>query len=200
MLSRMVGILGILCIGVGMGCRETKVEPSAQPSAQASGADQASSPERGPGRLTARARLQSAAGQDVQGEVVFREIDQGVSVQVVARGLAPGMHGFHVHEIGDCSAPDFKSAGEHFAPSGNPHGAPAAGSHAGDLGNVEADASGAVEIEMTARHAELKPGPRSIIGRAIVIHAQPDDLTSQPSGNAGARVACGVIELEDRGS
>jgi Cu-Zn family superoxide dismutase len=189
MLARMLGILGIiLCMSVGMGCRETRVDPS--------GVDQVARPE----RREARARLQSAAGQDVQGEVLFQETEQGVRLKVVARGLTPGMHGFHVHEVGDCSAPDFESAGEHFAPAGHPHGAPAASSHAGDLGNVEADASGAVETVMMTRHVELDEGPRSIAGRAIVIHAQPDDLSSQPSGNAGARVACGVIELEDGGS
>lgn len=188
MLARMLGIIGILCMGLGTGCREARVDPA--------DVDQAARPE----RLVARARLQPAAGQDVQGEVLFRETDQGVRVQVVAHGLTPGMHGFHVHEIGDCSAPDFESAGAHFAPAGHPHGAPAAESHAGDLGNVEADANGTVETVIMARHVELDPGQRSIVGRAIVIHAQPDDLTSQPSGNAGARVACGVIELEDRGS
>ena len=188
MLARMLAMFGIVWMNVGMGCRETRVDSS--------GVDQAARPE----RLQARARLQSAAGQDVQGEVLFQETDQGVHVKVVARGLTPGMHGFHVHEVGDCSAPDFESAGEHFAPGGHAHGAPAASSHAGDLGNVEADANGTVETEVMARHVELKAGTRSIAGRAIVIHAQPDDLTSQPSGNAGARVACGVIELEDRDS
>ena len=188
MLARVFGIFGLICVSVGMGCREARMAPS--------GVDQAASPQ----RLEARARLQSAAGQDVQGEVLFQQTEQGVRVKVVARGLTPGMHGFHVHEVGDCSAPDFESAGEHFAPGGHPHGAPAASSHAGDLGNVEADANGTVETEVMAQHVELKAGSRSIAGRAIVIHAQPDDLTSQPSGNAGARVACGVIELEDRGS
>lgn len=188
MLARMLGIFGILCMTVGTGCREARVDPS--------GVDQAARPE----RLVARARLQSAAGQDVQGEVLFRETDQGIRLQVMAHGLTPGIHGFHVHEIGDCSAPDFESAGEHFAPAGHPHGAPAGSSHAGDLGNIEADASGTVETVMMARQVELDGGARSIAGRAIVIHAQPDDLTSQPSGNAGARVACGVIELENRGS
>lgn len=188
MLARMLGIFGIACMSVGMGCREARVDSS--------GVDQAARPE----HWKARARLQSAAGQDVQGEVLFQETGEGVRVKVVARGLTPGMHGFHVHELGDCSAPDFESAGEHFAPGGHPHGAPAASSHAGDFGNVEADANGTVETEVMAGHVELKPGSRSITGRAIVIHAQPDDLTSQPSGNAGARVACGVIELEHHGS
>jgi Cu-Zn family superoxide dismutase len=188
MLARIFGIFGILYMGVGTGCREARVDTS--------GVDQAARPE----HLVARARLQPAAGQDVQGEVLFRETDQGVRVQVVAHGLTPGQHGFHVHEIGDCSAPDFESAGAHFDPAGKPHGEPSSDSHAGDLGNVEADSKGTVETVMMARHVELDPGQRSIVGKAIVIHAQPDDLASQPSGNAGARVACGVIELEDHGS
>lgn len=186
MLARSFGVLGILCMGVGTGCREPRVDTA--------GVDQAR-----PERLMARARLQSAAGTDVQGQVLFRETDQGVRLEVVAHGLTPGRHGFHVHEIGDCSAPDFESAGDHFAPGGHAHGEPGATSHAGDLGNIEADENGTVETVVMARYVSLEPGQRSIVGKAIVIHAQPDDLVSQPSGNAGGRVACGVIELDDRG-
>jgi Cu-Zn family superoxide dismutase len=144
----------------------------------------------------ARAQLEPAAGEKVEGEVRLRETDQGIRLEVVARGLTPGLHGFHIHEIGDCSAPDFESAGGHFAPEGNPHGAPGPNSHAGDLGNIDADENGTVETVIMARHVELDRGERTIVGKAIIIHADPDDLTSQPSGNAGARVACGVIELE----
>lgn len=185
--ARIAGILAILCMGLGAGCREARVDHS--------GVDQAARPE----HLMARARLQSAAGQAVTGEVVFRETDQGVRVQVVAHGLTPGQHGFHVHEVGDCSAPDFQSAGAHFAPTDHAHGRPGPNSHAGDLGNIEADANGTVETVIMAHEVELAAGQRSIVGKAIVIHAQPDDLTSQPSGNSGARVACGVIELDDHG-
>lgn len=184
MLARSFGVLGILCLGVGTGCREPRVDTAGV---------------EGPERLMARARLQSAPGMGVDGQVLFRETDQGVRLEVVVHGLTPGQHGFHIHETGDCSAPDFESAGGHFAPTGHAHGAPGASSHAGDLGNIEADEDGTVETVIMARYVELGPGQRSIAGRAIVIHAEPDDFVSQPSGAAGARVACGVIELDDRG-
>ena len=182
MLTRILGILGILSMGVGVGCRDGKVAAVDEPAR--------------PERLMARAQLQPAAGEDVEGEVRMRETDQGIRMEVMVRGLTPGEHGFHIHEFGDCSAPDFESAGGHFNPGGDPHGPPGPKTHAGDLGNVEADDDGVVETVMIARYVELEPGERTIVGKAIVIHADPDDLTSQPSGNAGARVACGVIELE----
>lgn len=181
MLTRMLGVIGVVCVGLGSGCREARVDGS--------GGGR-------PERLTARAPLRAAAGHDVAGEVRFRETDQGVRLEVMAHGLTPGEHGFHIHELGDCSAPDFTSAGGHFTGGVPTHGAPGPDSHAGDLGNVEADENGTVETVIMARYVTLEPGPHSIAGRAIVIHAQPDDLTGQPSGNAGDRVACGVITLD----
>ncbi|MGH9338297.1 MAG: superoxide dismutase family protein [Acidobacteriota bacterium] len=145
--------------------------------------------------LHAVANLAPASGSNVQGTVTFHQTNGQVQVVADVTGLTPGTHGFHVHEIGDCSAPDATSAGDHFAPEGNPHGAPdAAQHHAGDLGNIEVDESGNAHLEMTVDYISLGQGPNSILGRAVLVHADPDDLTSQPSGNAGARVACGVIE------
>lgn len=184
MLVRIFGVVGILSMGVGVGCRDGSVGPS--------GVDQSARPE----RLMARAQLEPAAGQEVEAEVRMRETDQGIRLEVMASGLTPGRHGLHIHELGDCSAPDFTSAGDHFNPDGNPHGPPGPDSHAGDLGNIEADENGTVETVIMARYIELDPGQHTVVGKAFVIHADPDDLTSQPSGNAGARVACGVIELE----
>jgi Cu-Zn family superoxide dismutase len=111
--------------------------------------------------------------------------------------LEPGPHGFHVHEFGDCSAPDGSSAGGHFAPLGSPHGPPDAGQgerHIGDLGNIVANADGVVEQELADSVIRLD-GENSIVGKAIIVHAGADDFTTQPSGAAGERVACGVIEL-----
>ncbi|MGA7615147.1 MAG: superoxide dismutase family protein, partial [Thermoanaerobaculia bacterium] len=117
-----------------------------------------------------------------------------VRVDVDLTGLTPGEHGFHVHEKGDCSAADATSAGGHFNPTGAPHGSPAAATHhAGDLGNVTANANGEVHTSMTTSSITVTDGPRSITGRAVVVHADPDDFVSQPSGNAGPRVGCGVI-------
>jgi Cu-Zn family superoxide dismutase len=114
----------------------------------------------------------------------------GLHLEVSATGLSPGVHGFHVHEVGDCSAPDASSAKGHFNPAGKPHG-----SHAGDLPDLTADASGAARLSVDVSGLDLGDGPNSIAGRAFVIHADPDDRHSQPAGNSGKRIACGVIRL-----
>jgi Cu-Zn family superoxide dismutase len=142
------------------------------------------------------AQLSPATNSGVRGLVTFTE--QGNSTRVTASltGLTPGRHGFHIHEKGDCSAPDASSAGGHFNPTGMNHGGPdSASRHVGDFGNIEADASGKARYSQTYSNLTFD-GPTSIIGRAVIIHAQPDDLTTQPTGNAGGRVACGVINLK----
>jgi Cu-Zn family superoxide dismutase len=144
------------------------------------------------------AELQPTSGHDARGKVVFREVDDGVEVHAELESLAEGAHGFHVHEKGDCSAEDASSAGGHFAPHGSPHGAPddpADQRHAGDLGNVMADAEGNAVYDRVDPLLSLS-GEHSIVGRAVIVHAERDDLETQPTGAAGARVACGVIELQ----
>jgi Cu-Zn family superoxide dismutase len=141
-------------------------------------------------------------GQQAAGTVHFHLVGDAVHVTGQLTGLTPsGKHGFHLHEFGDCSAPDGASAGGHFAPEGHPHGAPdPATHHAGDLGNVEADASGAAKVDVTVKGLSLESGDRAIVGRALIVHGQPDDLTSQPAGNAGPRVGCGVVGVAKPGS
>lgn len=118
----------------------------------------------------------------------------GVSIQGEITGLKPGLHGFHVHEVGNCNSADGMSAGGHFNPTAAPHGDPeAAASHVGDLGNIVADAKGQATVNIIKRAATLN-GPSSLVGRAIIVHGGEDDLKSQPAGQAGNRVACGVIE------
>ena len=142
---------------------------------------------------TATASLEPRSGSNVSGTVVFTELADGsVRVNVNLTGATPGIHGFHVHENGDCSAPDATSAGAHFNPTGAPHGSMSTGTHAGDFGNLTADSSGRIDTEFTTRSITVAPGERSVAGKAVLLHASPDDLTSQPSGNSGARVACGV--------
>jgi len=144
----------------------------------------------------AEAILQATEGNSVSGKVEFVEEPGGVRVTAQLQGLKPGEHGFHVHEKGDCSAPDASSAGAHFNPTTMPHAGPDAEQrHEGDLGNVTADASGKAELKRVDHQLALS-GAGSIVGRALVVHAQADDLTSQPAGNAGARVACGVIRAD----
>jgi superoxide dismutase, Cu-Zn family len=140
--------------------------------------------------------LEPTQGNEARGVVMFAREKTGIRVTAVVNGLTPGVHGFHIHEKGDCSAPDGESAGGHFNPLGNPHGGPTdAKRHAGDLGNMDANFRGNVYEEKVDTVISFD-GPDSIIGRAIIVHAKPDDLKTQPTGGAGARVACGVIREE----
>jgi len=144
---------------------------------------------------SAAAVMEAKNGSSVSGTVDFTELNDGeILVRVNLDGVPPGVHGFHVHENGDCSANDGTSAGGHFNPDAKQHGGPHATSHhAGDLGNVTANDSGEVRTEMVTSSITLDGGSHSVIGRAVILHAKPDDLTSQPTGNAGGRIACGVI-------
>ena len=144
---------------------------------------------------SAVASISPTAGNTVVGTVVFHEMKNG-SVRVVAdlSGLAPGQqHAMHVHEKGDCSAPDGTSAGGHYNPEQHVHGLPPGEPrHAGDLGNVTADASGKAHYEITVANITIKGAKNPIDGRAVIVHAKIDD-GGQPVGNAGARLGCGVI-------
>jgi Cu-Zn family superoxide dismutase len=145
--------------------------------------------------LRATAGLQPTKGNKTFGEATFEPAGDKVRVVVFAQGLKPGQeHGFHIHEAGDCSSGDGMSAKGHFNPAGKPHGNPATGEHhAGDLPALKADKAGRAKLEVTLEGITLTPGPASIIGRGLIIHADPDDYTTQPTGNSGARIACGVI-------
>jgi Cu-Zn family superoxide dismutase len=148
------------------------------------------------GGQTAVAQLNPTKGNNVTGTVTFTKVKDGVRVVADVNGLTPGPHGFHIHEKGDCSAPDASSAGGHFNPTAMPHGAPEASMrHVGDFGNLVADASGKARLERIDQHLTFQ-GPNSIIGRAMIVHEKRDDLKTQPSGDAGPRVACGVIQLK----
>ena len=123
-------------------------------------------------------------------------VDDGILVSAEVGGLSEGLHGFHIHETGDCSAPDALSAGGHYNPADAPHGAPEAPGaerHVGDLGNLEAGADGRARYERVDSVLTLS-GPTSIVGKAVIVHAGQDDFTTQPTGDAGPRLACGVIE------
>ena len=144
------------------------------------------------------AKLQPTAGNQTGGTVTFEAMDGKVRVTAELQGLPPGPHGFHIHEYGDCSAADGTSAGGHFNPAGTTHGAPdnpADRRHVGDLGNLQAGEDGTAHYDREDALISLE-GPDSIIGKAVVVHARADDLTSQPTGSAGPRLACGVIRNE----
>ncbi len=148
-----------------------------------------------PHEPSAQATLEPRSASAAAGRVSLVEHAGAVHAHVEIQGLAPGSeHGFHIHDKGDCSAPDASSAGGHFNPGGTPHGR--AGTdphHAGDIPSVVADAKGEVKADLVLTGITLAPGPLSVVGRAIVLHAKRDDFTTQPSGDSGPRIACGVI-------
>jgi superoxide dismutase, Cu-Zn family len=146
--------------------------------------------------LRATAGLQPTKGSKAFGEATFEEVEGGkVRVIVFAQGLKPDAeHGFHIHEAGDCSSGDGMSTKGHFNPHAKPHGDPKSPErHAGDLPALKADKGGRAKIDVTVDIITVRPGPASVVGRGLIIHADPDDYTTQPTGNAGARIACGVI-------
>ncbi|MDQ5958975.1 MAG: superoxide dismutase, Cu-Zn family, partial [Pseudomonadota bacterium] len=128
------------------------------------------------------------------GTVSFKQEGSNVLVNASVSGLKPGAHGFHIHDKGDCSAPDATSAGGHFNPGGKAHGHPDhADHHAGDMPQLMADASGNASLTASLPGLTIGDGAANIVGRGVIVHAAPDDFKTQPTGNSGARVACGVI-------
>ncbi len=143
----------------------------------------------------ASAILNPTKGNKAHGNIVFTNVEAGVLIVADIEGLTPGEHGFHIHEKGDCSAPDASSAGDHFNPTQKSHGGPIqANRHVGDLGNIVADDQGNAHYERVDEVVSLE-GENSIVGRSVIVHENRDDLVSQPSGDAGKRLACGVIKV-----
>lgn len=144
------------------------------------------------------ASLTPTQGKDVRGLVLLREMG-ATHVMVHARviGLKPNAeHGFHLHENGNCASPDGNSAGGHFNPAKTPHGPQDAEHHAGDMPSLKADGNGVADQKFIITGVSLSPGPHSIDTRSVIVHADPDDFKTQPTGNAGARLACGVVAIQ----
>jgi len=140
------------------------------------------------------ATLTSRADMTVSGMLMFAQQGDSVTVTAHVEGAPPGTHGLHIHDVGDCSAEDFTSAGGHFNPTDAPHGSPSDEErHAGDLGNIEIGEDGSGHLELTSTMITLSEGPNSVVGRGVILHEKADDLVSQPTGAAGSRLACGVV-------
>ena len=144
----------------------------------------------------AAAQLEPKSGSKVTGTVTFTKVGDEIQVVADIQNLTPGKHGFHIHEKGDCSAPDAASAGPHFNPTMKHHGGPdTVDHHSGDLGNITADASGKANLDWKGKLSLT--GKDSIIGKSVVVHEKEDDLKTDPSGNSGSRIACGAILAAD---
>ncbi len=182
-------IPGLLLVSLMAACgaKEPTPEPTTEPTP---------APEPMPEPLAAKAELMGREGLAVTGSVTFTETADGVEVVAQVSGVeAGGQHGFHIHEIGDCSSADFKSTGGHFNPEDHVHGGPSNDDrHAGDLGNIEIDAEGNGSLTLVTNRLTVAPGPNSVVGRGLILHEKADDLVSQPTGAAGSRIGCGVIE------
>ena len=142
------------------------------------------------------AKLEPTKGSTTTGTVTFAQRMSRVVVTADVRGLAPGEHGFHMHEKGDCSSGDGMSTGGHWNPDGTPHGPQGEAHHAGDMPSLVADANGNAKASFSLDGVTVAAGPKSVVGRGLIVHKDPDDYATQPTGNAGARVACAVIQAK----
>ncbi len=182
--KRSNGVLGLLVAGVWItsACAQHEHHAQAQ-----------SMPKSEMAVNKAVAVLVPTQGNTASGVVTFTKVDGGVHVVANLVNVPAGDHGFHIHEFGDCSSADGTAAGGHFNPTKMDHAGPMAEKrHVGDLGNVTASAEGKVQLDYVDKHLAFM-GPTSILGRGLILHAQPDDLKTQPTGAAGGRIACGVI-------
>lgn len=182
-----------ICIAalVVAGCN--KKEPAAE---QATATPPVAAPEPAPSSVSATAQLAATKGHTASGMLTLTAEGEGVHLTGTLQGLPPNAElGFHIHEKGDCSADDASSAGAHFNPSGAEHGSPLeAPHHAGDMLNAKSDAQGNATVDVQATAVTLGDGGASdVVGKAVVVHEKADDYKSQPAGNSGARIACGVI-------
>lgn len=169
----MRGLLALSVLAVAAGCQSIPAQPP-----------------------KASAMLEPTKGSSVRGAVTFIEAGARVRVIAAVSGLRPnGEFGFHIHEAGDCSSGDGMSAKGHFNPHGKPHAAHTASErHAGDLPSLKSDAQGSATLNVELDVITVSPGPASVVGRGLIVHVQPDDFKTQPTGNAGARSACAVIQ------
>jgi superoxide dismutase, Cu-Zn family len=149
-----------------------------------------------PATSAAIAKIEAKSGSQVAGEAAFSARGGKVTMTVKLTGLAPGTHAIHLHEKGDCSDPEAKAAGPHWNPSSEAHGQWGHGAfHHGDIGNLEADAKGEATLTVTTDLWTIGgPAASDVIGRAVVVHEKADDFQTQPTGNAGGRIGCGVVE------
>lgn len=144
----------------------------------------------------AEADLTSVSNKNLNAVVMFKDTPEGLKITAHATGLTPNStHGFHIHQVGKCEGPDYKTAGDHFNPTNMKHGAPQSEkSHLGDMGNLTANAKGEAHLDIILAKADSKD-TKELVGKSVLIHEKGDDFKTQPSGGSGARIACGVIKM-----
>jgi Cu-Zn family superoxide dismutase len=184
----------LVAAACGSNPKKTTTPPTSEPASTASASAATPPPPPAAKPPEAMAKIESRSGSQMTGTADFLEKDGAVTVTIKLAGATPGQHGAHVHETGDCSDPKAMTAGGHFNPDNAQHGAPdAPPHHNGDLGNITVGADGTGTLTITTKDLTVAAGPKSVVGKAIVVHAGADDLKGQPAGNSGARAACGVI-------
>jgi len=182
-LTMMLGLVGVVCFS-GFACGQ---------------ADRGRETAASGGKATAVAKLEATKNNKAHGTATFTQEGDKVKVVVHVEGLTPNsQHGIHIHE-GDTCGDDGMAAKGHWNPDGNPHAGPDAEKrHAGDLGNLKADADGKAHLELTIQGVSVNGAKNPVVGHSVVVHADPDDLKTQPTGNSGARIACGPIKLQEK--
>ncbi|MGH9382568.1 MAG: superoxide dismutase family protein [Thermoanaerobaculia bacterium] len=188
-------LMSALGLALLAGCAPRQEEAPAEEAPAPTVTEPAPTPE--PAAPVSAAATLTGADGTRYGTVTFTQTGGRTAVVAHVTGAPSGLHGFHVHETGECTPPDFESAGDHFNPIGAIHGSPTdPDHHAGDLGNIQIGGDGSGHLEQDTDLLTVEPGPNSVVGRAIVLHADEDDFVSQPTGAAGGRLACGVVAGE----
>ncbi|UNK42565.1 superoxide dismutase family protein [Luteimonas sp. S4-F44] len=192
-----VAVLALALSACGNSTTSANTDAAAEADrAAAPASGQASAPAAEAAAASASVELAPTQGHETAGTLRFATVDGRIQVTGTVTGLPPGgTHGFHVHEKGDCSAPDGTSAGGHFNPASSDHGRVGHGAHhVGDSDNIVAGTDGTASVDTWLEGATLGDGaPTDIVGKAVIVHANADDYVTQPTGNAGDRLACGVI-------
>jgi Cu-Zn family superoxide dismutase len=192
-----VTLPGIAVVALLCACKQPADEPAGEPTGEATAPLEQEGQQAGQ-KLRAVARLEAKSESSLSGEAFFTEEDSGdVSFAVHIENVEPGQHAVHIHESGDCSAPDASSAGDHWNPTSDPHGKwGEEPHHLGDIGNIEVGEDGSGSLSLTTEDWSLgEMDARSVLGKAVVVHAGEDDFSTQPDGAAGDRIGCGVITL-----
>lgn len=187
--ARLLGLVGMAAVLAVLGCNRPDRDPLNDDEGSASRMPEAE-------YQTAAARIEAKSGSSLSGEATLMEQDDNVEIVVRLSNATPGPHAVHIHENGDCSAADASSAGPHWNPTDAQHGKRGSGSfHTGDIGNIDVGSDGTGILTVVARDWSLDAGGENDpVGKAIVVHAQADDFTTQPDGGGGQKVGCGVVE------